>query len=657
MKNKVCLFAGTTEGRRLAELLHDTLELTVCVATEYGEILLENIPGIRIHTGRMDVGQMKEFFSENRFACVIDATHPYAVLVTENIQAAADAYPLPYIRVLREDESSVSNGIYVPSAAKAREYLAKTEGNILLTTGSKELREYVGLDMTRVWARVLPLGTSLAACRDAGIPPAHIIAAQGPFGEEINIAQLRAIDARYLVTKASGSSGGYEEKLRAAQKAGAIPVIIGQPVQADGYSLEETMIKLQELFPGCRPMPRIAIAGIGTGGQQQMTLQVCGALRDSDTIIGAKSVVDAVNRQGKNVFYEFQPSKVKALLESHPAIRNAVIVMRGDTGFYSGAKGMMSALREYDVTLLPGISSISCFAARLGVSWDNAELISLHGRSQNLIHAVSTNQSVFALTGGENTVSAVCRKLCDYGYGDLPVSIGERLSYPDEKISHGTAKDFVQTECDSLSVLWIQNSTAISNIRHGIPDEAFIRGATPMTKAEVRSISLSKLELDAGSVVYDIGAGTGSVSVECALAAHDGQVYAIEKDPDAANLIRQNKVKFACDNLSVIEGIAPEALEPLPPPTHAFIGGSSGNLREILVQLLKKNPLVRIVINTVTLETQAEVMNCIRELRFAHDEIVSVQISRAKTAGRYHLMSAQNPVCIITLSGGAAFHE
>ena len=145
--------------------------------------------------------------------------------------------------------------------------------------------------------------------------------------------------------------------------------------------------------------------------------------------------------------------------------------------------------------------------------------------------------------------------------------------------------------------------------------------------------------------------------MECALAPQEGQVYAIEKDPDAENLIRQNKVKFACDNLSVIEGATPEALESLPPPTHAFIGGSSGNLREILVQLLKKNPLVRIVINTVTLETQAEVMNCIRELRFAHDEIVSVQISRAKTAGRYHLMSAQNPVCIITLSGGAAFHE
>lgn len=169
-----------------------------------------------------------------------------------------------------------------------------------------------------------------------------------------------------------------------------------------------------------------------------------------------------------------------------------------------------------------------------------------------------------------------------------------------------------------------------------------------MTKEEVRSVSLSKLRLTEDSICYDVGAGTGSVSVEMALRADQGQVFAIEKKEEAAALLEENKQKFAVDNLEIIKGEAPQALENLPAPTHAFIGGSSGNLKEIVALLLGKNPQVRIVINCITLETISEALDVLKEYDFQQREVVQLAASRSKEIGRYHLMMGENPIYIIT---------
>lgn len=649
MREKLCLFAGTTEGRQLAEILHDAADLTVCVATEYGEILLDGIEGITVHTGRMDADEMAQFFADKRFDRILDATHPYAQIVTENIRHAAERTNTPVLRILRETERQFGDAVYVPTVEAARDYLADKDGNIFLTTGSKELASYAGLDMSRVWARVLPTVSSLEACASAGIVSAHIIAAQGPFSEEINIAQMNMIGAKYMVTKASGKNGGFDEKIRAAKAIGAVSVIIGQPPQVEGFSLDEAIVELEKTLH--LPKPKVTVIGIGPGNGDMLTAEAKAVLAQCDVVIGAKSVAESLHT-AKPVFHEFLPQKVRAVLDEHPSIRHAAVVMRGDVGFYSGTKKLLAALGGYDVNVIPGISSTVYFAAKLGISWDDAALISLHGRDASLIHTVKNNRKIFALTGGENTVDAVCRKLCEFGFGSLSVTVGERLSYSDEKITRGCAADFAENAFDSLSVLYIENESAVRRHRHGIADEEFLRGDVPMTKSEVRTISMAKLGLPADAVVYDVGAGTGSVSVECALAAYDGQVYAIEKESDAAELIRQNQIKFGCENLHVVEGLAPDALADLPVPTHAFIGGSSGNLREILAVLLEKNPDVRIVVNAITVETQTEAAECAKLFGFSEYETVSVNIARSRKVGRYHMMTAQNPVSVITLQGG-----
>ena len=293
--------------------------------------------------------------------------------------------------------------------------------------------------------------------------------------------------------------------------------------------------------------------------------------------------------------------------------------------------------------------------SKIGLSWDDAKIVSAHGKTCNLISLIRENRKVFAILGTNDGVRNLAEKLTFYGMGDVILHVGENLSYDNEKILSKQAKELVSYEGDPLSVICAYNLKAEPEpATHGLSDEEFIRGKAPMTKAEVRTVSLAKLKLSKDAVCYDIGAGTGSVSVEMALRASEGEVYAIEKKEDALALLAQNKKKFALDHMYIIPGTAPEALEELPVPTHAFIGGSSGNMKEIVELLIKKNLQVRIVINCITLETVGEALGCIRELAKqegceCENEIVQLCVSRSKNIGRYHMMMGENPIYIITV--------
>ena len=651
MKDKICIFAGTTEGRQLASLLKDAALLTVCVATEYGEIMLDGIDGLDVRTGRLDETEMERFFTAERFDLVIDATHPYAEIVTENIAAAAAASDTPVMRILRDTDREVQGAVYVDTVAEAKEWLSDREGNILLTTGAKELGSFAGLDMERVWARVLPSVSSIEACASAGIQTSHIIAAQGPFSYEMNLAQLRAIGAKFIVTKSSGKNGGFDEKIKAAKAAGAVPVIIGAPEQKQGLSLDEAVAALEEKYAVAKR--RITIVGIGPGGTEYLTAAAKNALAECDAVVGAASVTGALSTH-KPVFNEFLPQKVCEVLEAHPSVRRPAIVMRGDTGFFSGAKKMIAALGKENTEIVPGIASCVLFAAKLGVSWEDAAMASVHGREKNIVRTVSVNAKTFVLTGGDNTPASVFCTLCEYGLGELSCAVGEKLSYDDEKLTRGTAEELKNISCDPLSIIYIENDCPEKCARTGIPDDEFVRGNVPITTAEVRAVSISRLSPEKDSVVWDVGAGTGSVTIECALRAGEGTVYAIEKKPEAAELVRQNAIKFRTDNVRIIEGSAPEALSDLPAPSHVFIGGTGGELKSIIALILNKNPDAAIVINAVTLETQSEALECAKTFKFDTFDAVCVSAVRALGVGRYHMTAAQNPVWIYYFRGGNA---
>ena len=647
---KICVFAGTSEGRELIEALTGRgAAITACVATEYGEVLLGHRSDVRILAGRMNMEEMTALLRAEAFDAVVDATHPYADVVTQNIAAACREVGATYLRLLRGSSMSDQDGAFVPDVAACVDYLRSTEGNILLTTGSKQLPQFCAdPDLrARIYARVLPMQASLQTCADCGIAPDHIIAMQGPFDEALNCAMLRAVNARYMVTKDTGGAGGYGAKIAAAKRAGAQVVVIGRPAQVEGLSPEEMLSHLEKTLALTPPRKRVVLAGLGMGNSETRTLGLERAIREADALIGAQRMLESVETAGKRCHTAVLARDVARFIRSDPGRRYAVL-LSGDTGFYSGARGLVAELTDMDVEVLPGIGSLQYFCAQLRRPWQDVRALSLHGRDCDFVGEVRRNPAVFALVGGSDGAHQAIARLCDAGLGTCTVHVGQRLGYDDERIVSGTAQELLNESFDPLSVVLVENDHSDAFVvTHGLPDEAFDRDETPMTKSEVRSISLSKLQLTRGSVVYDVGSGSGSVSVECALQATQGRVYAIEMKEKALSLTRHNAEKFGLTNLELVAGAAPDALESLPAPTHAFIGGSTGKLRNIIDCLLAKNPDVRIVANAVTLETVAELTELCKSFEVC--DIAEVSVSKPRVLGRYHLMTAQNPVYIFTL--------
>ena len=655
--SKICIFGGTTEGRKLAEFLSgQPCDVMVCVATDYGQTLLPEAEHVSVSARRLPVGEIVSLLTEHRFDLVIDATHPYAQSITKSIARACRETGTPRWRLLRGASGVSPEHTYVETVSDAAAFLAGTEGNILLTTGSKELAKFSQLPgfSERVWARVLPLQSSLDACAQAGLPASHIFAMQGPFSEAMNAAMLRTIGAQYLVTKDGGAPGGFEEKEAAAKSAGARLVMIGRPPEEEGLSLSKTISALCARF-GFAPKPEVFIAGIGPGSEALQTQEVRAAIRRADCLIGARRMLDAVARPQQLTIDAIAPEAIASHIAQHPECGVFCVVMSGDTGFYSGTKKLLPLLKACRVQVLPGLSSMSYLCARLGVSYEDAVPVSLHGRDLDIAREVRRRRKVFTLVGGDGGMQALCERLTQAGLGHVRIAVGERLSYPDEAITRGTAQELRSHTFDKLSAALIENDTPGEIVTPGLPDEAFLRNLepgklVPMTKSEVRSICLSKLRLTPNAVCWDVGAGTGSVSIEMARLCADGTVYAIEKSERALALLEQNKEAFSASNMQIIPGSAPEVCRDLPAPTHAFLGGTSGSVRDILALLLEKNPHVCIVATAVTLESVSALSACMEDFEAA--ECVSVQVSKAAALGQYHLMQAQNPVYIFTLQNG-----
>lgn len=245
---KILLFGGTTEGRVLAQALtrlgHN---VTVSVATDLGAEMLGDFPNIL--TGRLEQPAMEQLLQA--YALCIDATHPYAVEVTKNIQAACAATGTPLRRLLRQESATEPTWVTVASTRQAADFLQTTEGNILLTTGAKELPAFAGLDPARLYPRVLPTHAALDACEALGIPHRNILALQGPFTQEMNEAMLTQYDVKWLVTKDGGKAGGFTAKADAA-RAKHVPLVLIRRPREDGQTMEEILHELGKEEETCK---------------------------------------------------------------------------------------------------------------------------------------------------------------------------------------------------------------------------------------------------------------------------------------------------------------------------------------------------------------------------------------------------------------------
>ena len=666
---KVIIFAGTTEGRQIAEFLNRRkISALICVATEYGEQLLPASDTLDVSHNRLSEPEMESLMREKGSPLVLDATHPYAAEVTENIRKACEQTGSPYVRVLRENtaENMETESLYAGSVEEAVTLLEHTKGNILVTTGSKEAEKYTALSdyKKRVFLRVLSLPNVAQQCAALGFEGRNLICMQGPFSMELNAAMLRQLDCKYLVTKMSGSTGGFQEKIEAARSCGCIPVMIGRPLKEEGISLIQCKRLLCERF-SLSSQAEITLVGIGMGSEKSRTREAAEAVRGADLLIGARRMVQSCVGRGQDVYVEYDSEKIGNYIRLHPEYEKIAIVLSGDTGFYSGAEAAAKAfMREgWDVEFVPGVSSLSYFCARLGKSWQNVHPVSSHGRDCDVVAYIRSFKSCFILLGGAGSVPDLCRQLVSSGMSSVTLWAGENFSYEDERIAWQMTPAELLMEDErlpfgSLACVLVENTEAAEGQLYPQPgpqDEDYIRGQVPMTKKEVRRISLDKLCIGSQAVCYDIGAGTGSVAVEMGMEIRkwggSGQVYAIERNREALQLIESNCQKFhgSWMGFHIVEGEAPEAMKGLEPPTHAFIGGSGGHMREIVAALLDANPHVRIVANAITLETVGEILACMKEFGFATGEITQVWAAPVDTVGSYHMPKAQNPVYVAVM--------
>lgn len=395
----------------------------------------------------------------------------------------------------------------------------------------------------------------------------------------------------------------------------------------------------------------VTLIGMGSGTPELLTAQGLAALQSADLIIGAKRLLEHLPTgctENRKALYK--PENILSCLSEFPAA-NAALLYSGDTGFYSGASKLLPMLRAFGISarVLPGISSVQLLSAAIGRPWQDWKLVSAHGCACDPVAECLTAEGrpVFFLTGGTETPATLCAKLADAGLGDAHAIAGENLGTPQEHLAFGTAKTLAAKTFAPLSVLLIEHTVLPARQAPGFPDDAFIRGEVPMTKQEVRAAALAKLAVRPTDTLWDVGAGTGSVSVELALAAPRGHVYAVECAPDACALIRQNREKFHAYNLSLIEGTAPQVLADLPAPDAVFIGGTKGSMAEVVDAALAKNPNARLCISAIALETLSAAIAALA----AHGqtaEVTHLAVSRTRSAGKLHLLMANNPIFLIT---------
>lgn len=754
--DKVLIYGGTTEARILAEeLAKARIYCLVFVATEYGETILNlRNPYLRVHVGRLTDREMADFYDAEKPDAIVDATHPYAEVVKENIyrsiRVKREFQQIPFFRIYREEEPRpyVRAPRYFDSVEDCAEALKETDGKVFLTTGSKTLPVFAEDESLRrrLTVRVLPSLESLEICRDCGIPGNRIIAMQGPFSEEMNKEMLRSADADILVLKESGNPGGEASRIAAAQKLEVDCYIISRPAEkVEGNSLEDVFHQLLELFGvksnrgkriqdalnpdqfnsearnrhglrgldetnadpdangrndnhntnsnnrknasdsdvSTRVPPRtifweISLIGIGMDSSRHLTKEAEEALKQANFLFGAPRMIDRVSgfdhSRMKFPYYtadriisvlsDLGESEMASLKPSPTSIitLRAAILFSGDTGFYSGCEKLYAALRKLEnvnVKIFPGISSVSAMAAACGVSWQDAAILSTHGISEDqwipsFLDAIRHHEKTFCITSGSRDIRKMGGLLLKtQGVPDsCEVLIGGNLGSPEERLIRFSAEECTQLDEPGLYTVLVKNLNPTPHrVSPGSADGIFTRGETPMTKEEIRALSICKLRLDADSVVYDIGCGTGSVSCDIAALSPRIRVYGVDVKPEAALLTRQNAEKLGLANIQVQEGTAPECLKELPMPTHVFVGGSNGNLRNMIEYLKTLGTCVHVVVNAVSLETVSELTQLIKEKNAILDvELVQVSVSRSRRLGSHHLMMAENPVYIASFT-------
>ena len=689
---QVFLFTGTAEGRRLTRRLGAAeIVTTVSVASEYGTVVPEDpSPGssVTILYGTMTREEMTEAIRKAAPKIVVDATHPYALRASEKIRAASEAAGIPCLRLKRKSKDAPDKKVFLfdnlPEVISA---LQRTTGNILVTTGIDTLRLFADAEglKDRVYVRIQPDRNELERCEAMGFSGRQIIAMRGPFSQELNRATIHDYEIRHLITWQSDSSGGFTEKMFAARETETAVYVIGEQGK-EGIPYAELLDRLGELLEtDLRDTVTInvSLVGVGPGEGGDMTREAGRAIREADILFGEKRLVQPYQAEKKVFPYDrgedILPRLEQLLQEARqgdPHVRAAVL-LPGDTGFHSGSVGLIFYLTNWrrrmslsdtgkfkmQIRTYPGISSIQLMAARLQDHWDTAFVSGIHGSedesTREVLRRLPYEKRTYLVTSGVSDVEFLRNWVLEHDPERRRYSLyaGYQLSYPEERIfaeegerpgigvEDAVLDPFPDILPEGRYTVMIRNSDPLESeddrkkqVLAGIPNEEYFqKKGIPITKEEVRTIALGKLRITEPAVVYDIGSGTGSFAVELGRILRESEIYAVEKDPERAELIRKNVEHLSAHAVEVVEGEAPEVLDALRKPTHILIRGSGGKLFLILQELFRKSPEARVVIHAASAAEKKELAQILsRSIPTEYDILDAEYLELEVSHGRKH---------------------
>ena len=388
-------------------------------------------------------------------------------------------------------------------------------------------------------------------------------------------------------------------------------------------------------------MREIVIAGAGTGS---LTQEVRDAISRAECVCASQRFITLIP-PGKRFIPLTNFAEAFAKIEREPG--QVIILVSGDPGLYSLLPLVKKHFPRESITVLPGVSSLQVLCARVRESWSDAVIISAHGRTLNFgrfLNTVERNRLVALFCDGVNSPRCVCEKLA--GLHGVDVVIGENLGSESESVLTGRPMDFVKHDSPALSLMLVRNDSPFVPVNVHLRDSEFLRAeGVVMTHEAVRSVILGRMNLRKDSVLWDIGAGTGSISVAAGLQFPECEIHAVERKSEAVRVIARNAELFRLHNIYIHEGRALDVMESLPEPSHVFIGGSDGELAGILSRLKGKS--ARVVTACVTLDTLAAAYTILKDWHNFEALQVSITTSKLLT-NESILMTPKCPVTILS---------
>jgi len=399
---------------------------------------------------------------------------------------------------------------------------------------------------------------------------------------------------------------------------------------------------------------KIYLVGAGIAGWEGFGRKALEVIGKADVLIGHQRHLD--------IFPDFAGEKqvlgdLSLMLDFlKKTDLRTVILGSGDPNFFGVGRFLLRNLPKERIEIFPNVTSVQYAFARIKEPWDDAIFVSVHGRGlQRAIDRIVASEKVAVLTDNTNTPAAIARELIDRGAEGYDAWLCEDLGMPGEKFTRTDIKGLIDLPAADLNILiliktWEQNLVQYPLI--GIDDDQFATAKKLITKQEVRAVTLAKLQLQDDLTIWDIGAGSGSVSIEASNLMPNGKVYALEKNPQYLVFLRDNLKKFVARNVMLVEAFAPEGLDDLPDPDRVFIGGSGGMLEEIIEAVDRRlKPEGVVVLNAVTLDTLTKAVEFLEDHGYTV-EVTCVNIAKTRGLTEYKMFEAQNPVYIITAGKG-----